>query len=208
MPTRPVRMLQFEAVELETDELAVVVVPELGGKIASLVHRPSGFQFAYLNPNTGLVRYPYDAPYRTTDCGIGDLFPSIGVGLHGDGPWKGIPLPDKGELWTQPMDIEVLEGRVRTSCTGVRFPYRFTRWLTVEGSELRLSYEVENLCGFDLRYQWSLQPHLRLDGRSRLRVPPGAVFYVDWSRNGDFEPRHPYRWPTAARRPRAARPGC
>jgi len=205
MKARTTTLAGFEAWELGTDELSLVVIPELGGKITSFVHRPSGFDFAYVNPQTGIVRYPYDAPYLTTDCGIGDLFPAIGVGVHGDGPWKGVPLPDKGEIWTQPMATR-LEGEcLASTCTGLRFPYRFTRRILLAGNEANLMYEVESLCDHDLRYQWSLQPHLRLEGRLHLRVPAGATFLVDWSKNGDFEPKTRYRWPDGAVRRSGAR---
>ncbi|MGO9307881.1 MAG: hypothetical protein ACLQDL_02520 [Spirochaetia bacterium] len=188
----------FAAVELETEWLKAIVLPELGGKIISLLNKTNGFDCTFVNPFTGLVRYPYDAAYVTTDCGIGDLFPSIAVGFHTDGPWKGIPLPDKGEIWTQPMETVVLPAGLAQTTFGVRFPYRFVRKLEICEHRIILDYTLENLCPFDFKYIWSLQPHLRISGNMEIVAAGTPSFYVDWSRNHSFEAQERlYSWPRA-----------
>ena len=188
----------FAAFDLETDFLKATVIPELGGKIISLVDKETGFDFAFINPFSGLVKYPYDAQYVTSDCGIGDLLPSIGVGLHTDGPWKGVPLPDKGEIWTQPMETEVLAAGLLQKTYGVRFPYLFTRKLSVDGHVIALDYTLENLSPFDFKYIWSMQPHLRISGNMEIVAPGKPSFYVDWSKNYAFETQErKYSWPCA-----------
>ena len=158
----------FAALELETNLIKVIVLPELGGKIISVVNKKNGFDCVFINPFTGLVKYPYDAEYETTDCGIGDLFPSIGVGFHTDGPWKGVPLPDKGEIWTQPLETTVLPTGLFQKTYGVRFPYQFTRRVELRENVICLNYVLENLCPFDFKYIWSLQPHLRVCGKMKI----------------------------------------
>jgi hypothetical protein len=199
MPTiKESRYESFASIELESDSLKVIVLPELGGKIVSLVNRQSGFDFSFINPFSGLVRYPYGAEYLTTDCGIGDLFPSIGVGLHTDGPWKGVPLPDKGEIWTQPMETQVLPKGLLQKTYGVRFPYQFTRRLEISEHAIVLDYILENLSPFDFKYIWSLQPHLRISGSMEIQASGKPSFYVDWSKNHAFETQeHKYTWPCA-----------
>jgi hypothetical protein len=188
----------FAAVELETESLKVIVLPELGGKIISVLNKESGFDCTFINPFTGLVKYSYNAEYLTTDCGIGDLFPSIGVGFHTDGPWKGVPLPDKGEIWTQPLDTAVLPTGLVQKTYGVRFPYLFTRQLEIRENVISLDYTLENLCPFDFKYIWSLQPHLRLSGKMEIAASGTPSFYVDWSKNHAFETQERlYDWPIA-----------
>jgi hypothetical protein len=188
----------FSAVEIETDLLKVIVLPELGGKIISVLNKKSGFDFAFINPFTGVVKYPYDVEYLTSDCGIGDLLPSIGVGYYTDIPWKGIPLPDKGEIWTQPLETTLLSTGLEQKTYGVRFPYHFARKLEVCKNVVTLDYTLENLCPFDLKYLWSLQPHLRISGKMEIVVSGTPSFYVDWSKNYAFETQERlYDWPIA-----------
>lgn len=192
------RHADLPALLVENEELALVCIPALGGKIASIINKRNGFDCAFVNPYTGIVKYPYDAPYLTSDCGLGELLPSIGVGTYTEAPWKGIPLPDKGELWTQAMETTIDGTALRQKANGVRFPYLFTRSLTLEGNRVRLDYALENLCAFDFKYLWSMQPHLRLDGSMEIVAPTSSSFYVDWSRNYRFETAsRKYPWPIA-----------
>jgi hypothetical protein len=192
------RHQSFPAVRLENEALTVVSIPELGGKIIRLADRASGFDPVFTNPHTGLVKYPYDAPYTTSDSGIGELLPTIGPGEYPEAPWQGVRLPDKGELWTQPFTTRVEGEALVQSCCGVRFPYRLTRRLSLQADSVVLEYALENLCGFDLRYLWSLQPHLILTAEVAIEVDGPAAFYVDWSKNHALEARtRKYPWPQA-----------
>jgi hypothetical protein len=188
----------FPSLRVESEDIALECIPELGGKIASLVNKKNGFDCAFVNPYTGIRKYPYDASYLTSDCGFGELLPSIGVGRYTEAPWKGIPLPDKGELWTQGLETAIEEGALVQKAYGVRFPYLFSRRLSLEGNRLRLDYSLENLCGFDFKYLWSMQPHLRLSGKMEIEAPERSTFFVDWSKNHSFEiGERKYAWPTA-----------
>lgn len=187
----------FESLILESDTLWALVIPELGGKIASLVDKASGFDFAYRNPRTGLVKYPYDAPYLTSDSGIGDLFPCIGTGTYPRHPWKGVPLPDKGEIWTQAMTARLDGEAIELGCAGLRFPYSYRKRIELRGDRLELAFEIVNRSDFAFEYLWSLQPHLKIEGRMRIDAPKETDFLVDWSASGGFEEGRRYRWPRA-----------
>jgi hypothetical protein len=193
------RFADFPALRMESDELSVICIPELGGKIASLVFKRNGFDCAFVNPYTGIVKYPYDAQYLTSDCGFGELLPSIGVGAYTEAPWKGIPLPDKGELWTQGLETTIDGVSISQKAYGVRFPYLFSRAMSLQENRLRLDYSLENLCAFDFKYLWSMQPHLRLSGNMEIVAPERSTFFIDWSKNYNFEiAKKKYGWPIAA----------
>jgi hypothetical protein len=152
---------------MENDELAILCIPELGGKIASLVNKENGFDCAFVNPYT-------------------------------EAPWKGIPLPDKGELWTQAFETAIDGGSIAQKVHGVRFPYLFSRAMSLQGNRLKMDYTLENLCAFDFKYQWSMQPHFRLSGNMEIVAPERSTFFVDWSKNYNFETaKKKYGWPIA-----------
>ena len=188
----------YSALTLENDELSIVTIPELGGKIISFVGKCKGFDPVFTNPNTGLVKYAYDSAYQTSDSGIGELLPSIGVGVYPEAPWNGVPLPDKGELWTQEFATSIQRDSVVQKVRGVRFPYEFTRKLRLRKNALLLDYTLENLCSFGFKYIWSLQPHLVLTTDMEIALDGPGRFYVDWSKNRTFETRtKKYEWPVA-----------
>ena len=140
-----------ECIILKSGSLRVVVLPGLGGKIASFTDTQSGFDFAYVNPFTGIVKHPYDSIYATSDSGFGDLFPNIGVGFYPKDPWKGVPLPDKGEIWTQPMLTKIEGDCVELTCMGVRFPYSYKKKIRAYDDNIDIAVEVVNLSGFEDR---------------------------------------------------------
>jgi len=150
----------YSALTLENDELSIVTIPELGGKIISFVGKCQGF-----DP---------------------------------EAPWNGVPLPDKGELWTQEFATSIQRDSVVQKVRGVRFPYEFTRKLRLRKNALLLDYTLENLCSFGFKYIWSLQPHLVLTTDMEIALDGPGRFYVDWSKNRTFETRtKKYEWPVA-----------
>ncbi len=67
-----------KAITLENDQLRAVMLPDHGGKIASLYHRERRFELLFQNPK------PSFAPAKAGDdfasheaCGFDDVFPAV-----------------------------------------------------------------------------------------------------------------------------------
>jgi galactose mutarotase-like enzyme len=158
------------AVVCENRRLRVVVLPGLGGKIISLVDKTADTELLWRNPRVPLRPAAPGAAYDDQFLGGWDeLFPN-------DEPEElaGEPMPDHGELWTQPWAVTTggdpgqcwveLTLRPPISATSV------TKRLTLgAGSEVRLDYRVTNEGRRDLPYLWkshvavALQPDSRVD---------------------------------------------
>src|SRR5512137_2831249 len=88
---------------LEDDALRIIVVPEAGGKIVSLLDRRTGYEWliqpAHANPFRLL---PPGSVYNDEQVGGWDeMLPTILAGPDPEpGPYEGAALPDHGELWT------------------------------------------------------------------------------------------------------------
>jgi len=197
----------FDALEISNGEIALVVVPDLGGKIASIVHLPSQKEWLWKSPYLEYRKPIYGASYiREFDLGgLDECFPTVGPTFFPTEPWAGTPVPDHGEVWAQRWDLEAHPAQpvipspagnlpskrveLTMGCYGVRFPYRFERTIIVEAGSaaVRLEYRAVNLSPFALPFIWSIHPLLRIEPGMRLSLPVGtSQVRVDFSTNDVF----------------------
>jgi len=176
----------FPALVLTNDQICLTVVPELGGKISSLVHVPSATEWLWRNPYLECREPVYGASYvREFDFGgVDECFPTVAPSFYPEEPWMGTRIPDHGEVWAQPWQVERIEESaarvvVRMSCYGVRLPYRFERVISLESGcpRVQLSYRATNLTPFAMPFIWSIHPLLQVTPGMRIQMP-GCVDQV------------------------------
>jgi galactose mutarotase-like enzyme len=178
----------FPAVSVNTGPLALTIVPELGGKISSLLDMRTGREWLYRHPRLPYARVAPDADYgaHADTGGWDECFPSVAPCTYPLPPWQGAAIPDHGELWPQKVALDITEGsdHVALQCRwiGVALPYRFTRTLHLErgAAHLRAEYAVTNLSEAPLHFIWSAHPLLAIAPGMRLELPQAAA-YNCWS---------------------------
>jgi galactose mutarotase-like enzyme len=172
---------RFRAVALENDRLRVVAVPEVGGKVVSLVDRSSGREWLY-QPARAPVRPEPDEAFTAENAyGWDECFPGVSAGTYPADPWRGERLPDHGELWSRAWSLEVEGKSVVTAAEGARFPYGFRRSLRLDGARLLVDYAVENRSRFPFPFVWLAHPLLATEPGMRLEVAGSPQFRVDSS---------------------------
>ncbi len=90
----------FKAIQLENENLRVILLPELGGKIASLYKKDKDFELVYQNKEEVYRKAKvYDNFAEFDASGLDDAFPSIDESTV---KFKNneILYPDHGEIWT------------------------------------------------------------------------------------------------------------
>lgn len=168
----------FRALVLENERLRVVVLPELGGKIWSIVHKARDRELLWHNPRLPPRAAPFGATYDDWFCGGWDeIFPndaSVAIG--------GEPYPDHGEVWAMAAEWEVVaraadEVAVRLTNRGVVTPTTFEKTVSLRAGEARLSvrYAIRNDGAAPLDFLWKLHPAVALGARPRLDLPPSRV---------------------------------
>jgi hypothetical protein len=94
-PTDAVTSTTFDTVILENGYLRVTLLPDFGGRILSIVHKPTNRELLYQNP----IGTPYlmgeDIFYYDYLVIMGGIFPSF-------------PEPEHGRYWNQPYELEVV----------------------------------------------------------------------------------------------------
>ncbi|MCC6803333.1 MAG: hypothetical protein IT319_10635 [Anaerolineae bacterium] len=175
----------LDAIEAESEDIALRLTPQLGAKISSLTWR--GREVLARNPFKSLCPAQYAAPYADYDAsGFDECFPSVGSCLYPDAPYFGIEVPDHGELWSFPWIAGDDDNNSLYVYTyGVRFLYQFHRWVRLTGSDhVHLRYHVDNLGSVPFRCLWSAHPLLALRPGMVIHLPPCVRIRVDWSKSG------------------------
>lgn len=191
----------LDALELIDEKLRVVVIPQWGGKIASLYDRQRGREWLYTNPHFAFELPAYDADYvgKYDIGGFDECFPNIGAGRFPTWPWQEAGLPDHGEVWALPWQVHEEQGALQLSVHGVRLPYRLEKRLALADGRLRLDYRAVNPTPFEMPFVWSshplldVQPGMHLDVPARLaRVDGGNAAFA--AQTG-VEPGEVVPWP-------------
>jgi hypothetical protein len=167
----------FGGIEITNGLLSLKVVPQIGGKIISIFHGASNREWLAQNAYLPLRIPPYDAAFVEAydSGGLDECFPSIAPIRYPIEPWQQSCIPDHGELWCQPWDVEIVKAAdeqmvLSMVCYGVRLPYRFERRLmmTAGSSVVILDYSVTSLSLFDMPFVWSIHPILNIEAGMRL----------------------------------------
>lgn len=133
-------------------------MPELGGKIASLVSRASGREWLWRNPHL---------PYRR--AADGDSY----VALHDTGGIDECFPEVHGEVFGRPWTVERGGAALAFTADG----YRLERSARLDGTSLELAYALENRSDRELAFVWCLHALLAIEPGMRLELP-GAVEIV------------------------------
>jgi galactose mutarotase-like enzyme len=178
----------FAAVVVDTGALALTIVPELGGKIASLRDLRSGREWLWRHPRMPYRRVAPGASYvaEADTGGWDECFPTVAPCAYPSAPWAGTALPDHGELWSQPAALVVAERdggvALRAAWRGAALPYRFERSIALAAgaSTLRVEYAAQNQSDAPIQFIWCIHPLLAIEPGMALLVPPSAHFNC-WS---------------------------
>jgi hypothetical protein len=188
----------LRCLSFETTLLKLAVLPELGAKVITLKDNASGHEYLWRHPGRPFRRAQYGDAYDRYDIsGWDECFPTIGEVVYPEDPWKGVVVPDHGELWTLPWQWDFQDDTLRMWTHSVRFAYRFERSFRFTATTtVEISYRVSNPTPFALKALWSMHPFLSVTPTSRVLLPPDVRVRVELSLNeriGSFLSEH--AWP-------------
>lgn len=175
----------FSLVRMQNAEVRVEVVPALGGKIWSLEHRPSAREFLWRNPRQRLRPLMLGASYDDHFVGgFDELLPNdIPERVNGES------LVDHGELWTTPLQANMVDDALVLSGRLPITPLEYRKTLRLSGNTLVVQYTLTNIGRRPLDLLWKLHPALRISPGAEILVPARRARVADpqWSRVKDRE---------------------
>lgn len=166
------RQLQgFTVYVLNNDDVQLEVVPELGAKIISLKNLQTGREWLW-HPAEGPSLFKNqirDAFSNSPLVGIDECFPTIEPCS-----WEGRELPDHGEVWNTPWQVNDeawANGILKTKTRLKISPFEFERTIELQGSEIRINYGLHNLSAIEEKFVWAMHPLLQLEAGDQLELP-------------------------------------
>ncbi|HWR08636.1 MAG TPA: hypothetical protein VN379_17370 [Sporomusa sp.] len=161
----------LEGVILENETIRLIVLPQLGAKIASLWYKPQNFE-VFFQPTDGVFRLSqYGASFAEYDtAGADEMYPTIDACLYPDRGYSA-RLPDHGDLWSIPWSVTAVEDQVLSCTQGQSLPYDFKRVITLGSSSVRLDYRVINTGDEALYGLWAFHGLTACDENTRIILP-------------------------------------
>lgn len=214
----------LRALILSNDLLSATIVPAVGGRIVSLVHKPTDHEFLWRNANLRLEALPAGSEYDPNFYGgIDELLPN-------DLPETvaGVDLPDHGELWTLPLEhhahaeisvrtggsttvrlfpwlvtketysptLEVKDSVIHLSGLLPRSQLRYERWISLapDKPELISAYRITNESDRRQPVLWKLHAALNIAPGDRIVCPAKTAQVVD-PEYTRWNTLTPFSWP-------------
>ncbi|BBI32304.1 aldose epimerase family protein [Cohnella abietis] len=161
----------YESYIMESDDIKLELVPELGAKIVSIVYKQSGKEWL-LDPGKRSLEKP-DPASRFVDCdmsGWDECFPTIDYCVIDQE--QPIALPDHGEVWSLAWHCEADNESITCTVDGVCLPYKLSRRITfLSANQIRMSYHVENKGTASLPFLWVPHPQFQVSEKTRILLP-------------------------------------
>jgi hypothetical protein len=201
-----------QPVTIEGDALRVEVWPQFGGKVSSVVDKADGYELLFTYPAEFPAGPQYDLPYaKGWYAGWDECFPAVAPGRYVGHPYDGVAVPDHGELWGLPTTSVPAKNGITTVWHGLRFGYRLTRKLSVDGPTLTAEYTLINLAPFDFRFVWAQHALLAMNVPVELSIDQAQFRLSHDAKGNDLQ--RPFEWGSASgdlaavSRPSAMPPG-
>lgn len=186
----------FPFVRLTNDHVALAVVPALGARLVSLVDRRTGRDWMWHPPGPlKLWANPPGASFLDgTFAGADECLPTIGACVV-----RGRELPDHGEVWSLPWQLDevaLARGEIVTTVRLPRSPFVFRRTITLTGHQVRLAYTLTHTGTTPEPWLWALHPLLSYEPGDRLELPAEvANLRVETSTRPDSPRGSVWSWP-------------
>ncbi len=113
----------FDRIILDNGLARVVVMPDLGGKIISLVRIASGREYLIsLSSNEGFRKPSFGGTFVDyNNVGFDECIPTIAACDYPEGKFAGFQLPDHGDVWSLSWQHEIEYELLNTSDTRFQF---------------------------------------------------------------------------------------
>lgn len=184
-----------KAVQLENEYIKIVVIPSVGGKLASLFSKKKEFELAFQNKED---EYKNAKIYDNFGCfdasGFDDAFPSINACMVKIGD-KEVEYPDHGEIWSGNFSYDISGEKVELLFNSSILPYCYKKIVSIENNEVILEYEITNNGSIDFPCIWAAHFLVNCHENIKLIMPDNTddVINVTWSTYlGEIGETHSY----------------
>ena len=187
----------LQTIILENEYLKLIILPEAGGKIFSIYDKNKQVELLWQNSQVIPQKLGGSACFDDQWAGGWDIiFPNDLAVV-----FKGITLPDHGELWNMEWDFSVSKWteeeiivRLETFAPINRVYVKQEFVLKESAKDFTINYTIRNTGNEEVEYFYRLHPALMVEAGSVLYIP-GGIVYCDKEFNSPACCHNSYQWP-------------
>jgi galactose mutarotase-like enzyme len=179
------RYKEIEAIKLENDVLKIIVIPSMGGKVASIYRKDKKFELLFQNKEE-IYRKPkvYDEFFKYDASGFDDAFPTIDEGNVRIGE-KNVIYPDHGEIWAASFTYEIKGKKVECMYQSEIIDYKYKKTFSLLDDILTIEYEIVNTGVDEFPCIWAMHNLMVCEEDMELIFPENTKEVIN-VRNSEF----------------------
>ena len=160
-----------KCIQLENEVLKILILPELGGKVASIFRKDKSFELLFQNKEDQYKSPELYADFEEFDAsGFDDAFPSIDAGEVYIVSRK-VMYPDHGEIWSSAFTYKIVDEKIIMNYESRILPYSYKKTLYLESDSLRVEYEIINRGNEDIPCIWAMHCLINCEEDMQLQFP-------------------------------------
>ena len=165
---------ESKAIQLENENVKAIVLPEMGGKIASLFSKEKEFELIFQNKEAVYAKASLNDNFGSFDAsGFDDAFPSINGGMVKIGD-KEIQYPDHGEIWSGSFSYIIKDEKVELYYKSAILPYTYKKIISLKEERLLVEYKIENIGTEAFPCIWAAHYLVNCEANMELLLPKGT----------------------------------
>ncbi|WP_097028406.1 DUF5107 domain-containing protein [Clostridium peptidivorans] len=169
-----IKFKERHAIKIENDLLRVIVIPELGGKIASILRKDKEFELLFQNKEQVYKTPQLYSSFEEFDAsGFDDAFPTIdksNVLING----KNVAYPDHGEIWSGKFDYRLENERIILEYKSAILDYNYKKTIYLQGDRVIAEYNIENCGETQFPCIWAMHCLINCEKDMQLFFPKGT----------------------------------
>lgn len=163
-----------KALKMENDYISIIILPEIGSKIASIYSKEKDFEFLFQNKDDSYKKPEFDSVFEEYDCsGFDDCFPNIDPSRlkYNDSE---IIYPDHGEIWSAKFDYKIAAGKLVLNYYSSYLDYNYQKKIYLENNKLKIDYKIKNESQKELPAIWAMHCLIKYSQDMELQFPEGV----------------------------------
>ena len=161
----------IESIVLENKILKIVLLPSIGGKIASIYNKEKDFELLFQNKNNEYSHPKLNDNFAEFDAsGFDDAFPTIDISEVNYCGEK-IIYPDHGEIWSSSLDYKISADQVELFLQSAILPYYYKKTISLNNESLNIKYHIENTATQPFPCIWAMHCLVNCEENMELTFP-------------------------------------
>lgn len=169
-----IKFKKRNAVKIENEFLSIVVIPEIGGKIASIFRKDKSFELLFQNKEEVYKIPQIYASFEQFDAaGFDDAFPTIdksNVVING----RNVEYPDHGEIWSAKFNYKINNEKIILEYKSRILHYNYKKIIYLQGDRVIVEYTIENYGQTEFPCIWAMHCLINCEKHMQLLFPEGT----------------------------------